>query len=260
MKTMGNRRRQRSAGNLADEFEHLLARFGIRQPSFVDSLFPLTRKEGLAFAAELIRRGLHREQVWITETRADLVDAELLEALRESGLRRIMFGFESADDDSLDRVSKGVRADAAEKAVRACRRAGVEVIGFFMIGFPGQHVSGILKTIRMARELDLDFAKFTTFVPYPGTEVYEQLVTSGAMPRVTDWRRYSVYPTRANPPVYVPPGLTADEIIFFQRWANLSFYLRPRMAARQLFQVRTLRPAEILSGLAAVVGGTVRIR
>jgi len=254
LKVMGTRRRRRSAANIADEFEFLADRFGVAQPSFVDPIFPFDRQEGLEFADELIRRGLHRRQVWITETRTDRVDPELLLALRESGLRRIMFGFECAHEDSLDGLNKGQRADEGFAAVAAAREAGLQVIGFFMLGVPGETRATLQATIDYARALDVDFAKFTVFAPFPGTEVHGTLLRSGEIEEPEAWERYTSYPTRDCPPNYVPRALSAADVIRGQRRAYASFYLRPRMALRHLVRIRTLSPRDAVDGLRALAG------
>lgn len=258
LRIMGSRRRARSAANIAEECGQMLDRFGYVQPSFVDPIFPLGKQEGLDYAAELIRRGLHRKQVWITETRVDAVDLELLQALRESGLKRIMFGFEAADEAELKTLRKGARLDQAAKAVEWSRKAGVEVIGFFMLGVPGATRESMQRNIDYAQTLDLDFAKYTVFVPYPGTPSYEELMASGEIQAPTDWNRYTSYPTRDNHPVYVPQGLDAETVMAYQRRAHRSFYLRPRMIARQLFQVRSLSLGDILDGLASLVSAQAK--
>ncbi|NOZ02557.1 MAG: radical SAM protein, partial [Deltaproteobacteria bacterium] len=234
LKIMGASRRHRSVENIAGECEFMYDRFGYVQPSFVDPIFPFGKKEALDYAGELIRRGLHKKQVWITETRTDLVDLESLQALRESGLRRVMFGIETGDGEELASLRKGSALDKTLKAVAACRKAGVDVVGFFMLGVPGATRESMQKSIDFAKELDLDFAKYTVFVPYPGTPLYDELISQGRIREPEDWDRYSSYPTKDRPPIYVPDGLTADDIIGFQRKAHLSFYLRPRMVYRQL--------------------------
>ncbi len=258
LKIMGSRRRVRSAGSLADEFEYLLSRFGYRQPSFVDPIFPFTKKEGLDFAAEVVRRGLHREQVWITETRADLVDLELLQALREAGLRRIMFGFEAGQDAQLRAINKRGSAQQAERAVQLARKAGVQVIGFFMLGIPGSDRASLQATIDHARGLDIDFAKFTVFTPFPGTSAHKELLARGDLPEPENWRRYTSYPSREVPPCYVPEGLSADDLVNAQRRAYLSWYLRPTVIYNQLARVRALGLDELLAGAGTVLSALRR--
>jgi len=254
LKIMGDRRRKRSARNLVDEAEWLHEAFGYKQISFTDPIFPLTKKEGLAFSRELISRGLHRKLVWITETRVDLVDLELLEAMREAGLRRIMYGFESGSEAGLDAIRKHATLEKARRAVEMTRAAGVEIIGFFMLGVPGDTRQSMEQTIRFAANLDIDFAKFTVFSPFPGTPVYEEFLREGKIPETQAWERFTNYPTEDNPPIYLPDGVTNRDIIAMQRRAILKFYVRPKTIFHQLVRVRTLGYDDFLSGLRFLLG------
>ena len=253
LKIMGNSRRCRSPESIADEFEYLYDRFGFLQPSFIDPIFPFSRDEGLAFARELTRRGLQRRQVWITETRTDLVDRELLCALREAGLRRIMFGFESATQHELRALKKSASVDRSAEAVAMARKARLQVIGFFMLGIPGATRASMQATIDHARALDVDFAKFNIFVPFPGTAVHDELLAAHKIQQPEDWRRYTSFPSRSCPPNYVPDGLSGADLIRFQRRAYRSFYVRPRMILRHLLRIRTLTPGNIFDGARALL-------
>lgn len=253
LKIMGPARRARSARSIADEFEQLHERYSFVQPSFVDPIFPFSKEEGLALAGELIRRGLSRKQVWITETRTDLVDLELLQALREAGLRRIMFGFETGESSRLRSLGKAGGPARSHAAVHAARQAGLQIIGFFMLGIPGDTRRSMQATIQHALELDIDFAKFTVFVPYPGTPIHDELMSSGEIAEPTRWERYTSFPTRLVPPNYLPASLSTQDLIRYQRRAHLWFYLRPAMIARQLLSVRSLGPRDLWDGLRTIV-------
>jgi radical SAM superfamily enzyme YgiQ (UPF0313 family) len=249
----GNRRRKRSVKSIADECEWLYDKFGYKQASFIDPIFPFYKQEGLDFAQEMIRRGLHKKMVWITETRVDLVSYELLVAMREGGLRRVMFGFETGSQEQLKKIRKGAKVDRGVEAARAAKQAGVSVVGFFMIGIPGSTRADIECTIEYAsRALDIDFAKFTVFVPYPGTADYENLRKAGAMEEPENWNRFTSYPTRTRPPAYVPDGMTADDLIRYQKRAYLAFYMRPRMVFNHLFRARTIGWRDAMAGLRLV--------
>lgn len=253
LKIMGDRRRKRSAENLVDEVEMLYERFGYRQVSFTDPIFPMTKKEGLAFSAEMIRRGLDKKVVWITETRVDLVDVELLQAMREAGLRRIMYGFETGSETGQQSIRKNASLDSACRAVAMTRQAGVEMIGFFMLGVPGDTKESMEATIRFAADLDIDFAKFTVFSPFPGTSVYEDLLSKGEIEETERWESFTNYPTNENPPIYLPKGVTIRDIVSLQRKALLKFYMRPKMIYKQLFEIRTLKLSDIRSSLGMLV-------
>src|SRR5262245_965598 len=249
---MGPRRRKRSVPNIVDEIEWLHESFGMKQVAFVDPIFPISRKEGLQFADELIRRGLHRRVKWVTETRVDLLDEELLRRCYESGLRRVMLGMEVGDDTVLDGLNKRFVVDESRSAVALCRKVGVQTVGFFMVGVPGDTPASIERTIDLARELEPDFAKFTVFVPYPGTEDYATLKAQGKLEGAEQWSRYTSYPTHDNPPVYLPDGMSVDDVIRMHRRAFRRVYARPSTLWRHLVQIRVLSPLDALRGFWAL--------
>lgn len=250
---MGPRRRKRSVPNLVDEIEWLHERFGMKQVAFVDPIFPISRKEGIAFADELIRRGLHKKVTWVTETRVDLLDEEMLRHCRESGLRRVMFGIEVGDDAVLESLKKKFVVNESRAAIEMCRKVGVQTVGFFMVGVPGDTMQSIERTIDLACELEPDFSKFTVFVPYPGTTDYNNLKAQGKLlGDAEDWSRYTSYPTRDNPPVYLPEGMKLDDLLRVHRRAFRRVYARPSAVWRHLVKIRTLSPLDALRGLWAL--------
>ncbi|MDX2167126.1 MAG: radical SAM protein [Deltaproteobacteria bacterium] len=249
---MGPRRRKRSVRNIVDEIEWLHESLGMKQVAFVDPIFPISRAEGLAFADELISRGLHRKVSWVTETRVDLLDEEMLRRCYESGLRRVMFGIEVGDDEVLLSLKKKFVVNESRDAIALCRKVGVQTVGFFMVGVPGDTPASIERTIDLAREVAPDFAKFTVFVPYPGTQDYTTLKAAGKLQGAEQWSRYTSYPTRDNPPVYLPEGMTVDDVIRMHRRAFRRVYARPSTVWRHLVKIRTLSPMDALRGFWAL--------
>jgi radical SAM superfamily enzyme YgiQ (UPF0313 family) len=252
LQVMGPVRRKRSIPNIVNEIEWLHESFGMKQVAFVDPIFPISRREALAFADELISRGLHRKMKWVTETRVDLMDEEMLRRCKESGLARIMFGIEVGDDAVLEGLNKRFVVKESRDAIELCRRVGVQTVGFFMVGVPGDTPASIERTIDLACDLEPDFAKFTVFVPYPGTEDYKTLKAAGKLQSPEEWSRYSSYPTHDNPPVYLPDGMTVDDVIRMHRHAFQKVYARPSAVWRHMVKIRTLSPVDALRGFWAL--------
>ena len=102
------------------------------------------------------------------------------------------------------------RSRSASSSTRAARRSrsaarsGVQTVGFFMVGVPGDTPATIERTIDLARELEPDFAKFTVFVPYPGTTDYNNLKAQGKLRG-----RRAVEPLHELPDARQSTGLSA---------------------------------------------------
>ena len=97
----------------------------------------------------------------------------------------MFFGIESGDDGILRQMKKRIDVDQARKAVEAARKADLKAAGFFIIGYPGETNSTILRTIKFATKLPLDYASFSLPYPIPGTGLYDKVKDRL---REQDWR------------------------------------------------------------------------
>jgi radical SAM superfamily enzyme YgiQ (UPF0313 family) len=201
----------------------------------------------------MIKRGVNKKVVWTTETRPDMMDFELARIMKEAGLRRIIFGLESGVEELLRNIKKEYNLERVREAVNACKKAGLETIGLFMIGLPGETPELTLKTLKFAIELDLDFAKFAITVPFPGSELYEKLTKEGKLNR-RDWENFTTFNPDPDKIVYVPDGMTPQQLIKLQRYVSRKFYFRPRMILKQILKIRTISPYFIWQGILSFLG------
>lgn len=239
---------RRPVENVVDEMEHFHRRFNVSHFGFIDAFFPPDIQYGHAFAAALARRGLPIR--FSTETRVDRVDAPVLQALAKVGLRSVMFGFEVGDEEILAALKKNQTLDQCRAAVRAARAAGLTIVGFFVIGLPGETVATIRKTVDFALELDVDIAKFNMAVPFPGTEFYQQVYGEAAQPEFAYEQFSSWYSgTLAG---YACRDLRYQDLRRLQNWAMWRFYARPSIVWRHL-RNGTIRPRHMALGAAILL-------
>ncbi len=248
----GSNYRRRDAIAVVDEYQALHERFGAKQIGFVDPIFPLNKKVLFEFCEEVMRRDLHKDVVWVSETRVDRIDRESLRIMRASGCRRLLLGIESGVDLLLENVNKTFTTETTQRAVRLCREEGIETIGLFMIGLPGETEEMTLQTIEFARALDLDFAKFAITVPFPGSKLYEDLRAEGRLDR-DDWENFTTFQPDPNKLPFVPRDVDNAFLIKMQKRGTASFYLRPKMIWRHLAEIRTVRPRQIWNGVRGVL-------
>ncbi|NOY27819.1 MAG: B12-binding domain-containing radical SAM protein, partial [Oligoflexia bacterium] len=198
LENQGKVYRKRSVSNVVDEIEYDVKHLGVKQIGFMDPIFPMGRRHAIDFSREMIRRGLHERVVWLSELRTDVVDRESLQWMARSGCRRLVFGIESGVDALLEGVHKGQTTDGCRQTIRWCRQAGITTVGLFMIGLPGEQAHQTQQTIDYACSLELDFAKFAITVPFPGSEIYEQMARDGKLSG-RDWENYTTFnPDQAN--------------------------------------------------------------
>ncbi len=175
--------RPRSAGNVLDEIEHLVEKYGIKEIHFEDDNLTLDRKRTQEICKGVIARGL--DISWTTPNGVALwtLDKETLQLMKRSGCYKLCFGIESGDPETLRFIRKPVKLDRAQQAIDWAKQAGIWTHGFFVIGFPFETKGSIENTIAFAKKSGLDFASFFLATPYPGTELYSVMEKSGLIPK-----------------------------------------------------------------------------
>jgi radical SAM superfamily enzyme YgiQ (UPF0313 family) len=230
---MGRRIRARSVASVVDEVETLVRRHGVREIHVEDDHFTADKARVLAFRDEVKRRGLEFSLAFPNGVRLDTLDREVLEALKQVGCYTITVGIESGCQRVLDGVHKKLRLPTIREKVQMIHDAGLDARAFFILGFPGESADEMRQTMAFARSLPLSAAQFSNFTPLPATEA-AAIVARERGTEALDWERlyYHLMP-------YVPQGLTPAQLQRLVRQAYLGFYLRPRVVARILGQIRT---------------------
>jgi radical SAM superfamily enzyme YgiQ (UPF0313 family) len=175
-------------------------------------------------------------------------------AMKSAGCGRVLMGIESGADDTLKKAGKGLKTEKARAAVEACRNAGIQSCGFFILGLPGETKVNAGKTVRFACELPLDIAKFNIAIPYPGSRFYNDLEASGGL-RHRRWEDYTCYASEADQLPWVNPEWDPKELIDFQNKALRRFYFRIGMIFRHVFVIRTVKPWFLIVGGWILLGG-----
>lgn len=181
-----NQFRARSARNVVDELEEI-SRLGYDYVWFSDDCFTLIPKRIVKICEEIKSREL--DLSWECLSRVDAFDLEMAKEMKAAGCERVFFGIESGDDGILREMKKGTDVSQAKRAVEAAVKAGLKAGGFFILGYPGESNSTILRTIRFATRLPLDYVSFSLPYPIPGTGLHDKVKDKL---REQDWR-YSAW-------------------------------------------------------------------
>jgi hopanoid biosynthesis associated radical SAM protein HpnJ len=178
----GHRYRTRSVDNVLDEAA-LAARLfpQVKELFFDDDTFTDDRPR-----AEAIARGLGRLGItWSCNAKAN-VPRETLQVMKDNGLRLVVVGYESGNQQILNNVKKGLRIDRARRFARDCHDLGITVHGTFILGLPGETRETIEETIRYATEVNPHTIQVSVAAPYPGTEMYQRAKDNGWLPADSD--------------------------------------------------------------------------
>lgn len=178
--------------------------------------------------------------------RADCLSPELLALMKAAGCTAVNIGCESADANVLELMRKHVTPEQVRRAASDAKKAGLEVLVYFVFGLPGETRDTMRKTLRFAKSLEADLVTFGVAIPHPGTEFYSYLKQRGYL-LTEDWSRYNPM----LPPPYSYPGLSSSEIYEFSRKAYRSYYLRPRLVWKRLRRGDWAREWKNFTGFAA---------
>ncbi|MBR9706189.1 radical SAM protein [Candidatus Pacearchaeota archaeon] len=214
--------RYRSAENIVDEIEKLIDDYGVKEIHFWDDNFTLLKKRVFGVRDELKRRNIKLKFAFPNGLRVDRVDEEILRCLKDMGVYSIAFGVESGNQNILNNAKKGITLSQIEKAYSLAKKIGFETWGFFIIGLPGETKETIRDTIKLAKKINPDIAKFHILKPFPGTKVFDELNEKGLITEY-DYSHYGIH-TR---PVHRLPDLDEDELMKWAKQAYREFYLRP---------------------------------
>ena len=129
--------------------------------------------------AEAIARKLGKLGVqWSCNAKAN-VPRETLKVLRDNGLRLLLVGYESGNQQILHNIKKGMRIEVARRFTQDCHELGIKIHGTFILGLPGETTETIRETIRFATDINPHTIQVSLAAPYPGTFLYNQAVENG---------------------------------------------------------------------------------
>jgi hopanoid biosynthesis associated radical SAM protein HpnJ len=217
----GHRYRTRSAQNVLEEVRWIKDNMPeVKEIMFDDDTFTDLRPR-----AEEIARGLGALGVtWSCNAKAN-VPYSTLKIMKDNGLRLLLVGYESGDDQILLNIKKGLRTDIARRFAADCRALGITVHGTFILGLPGETQETIARSIAFAKEINPHTIQVSLAAPYPGTRLYEQALENGWIPQAK--AIHLVNDSGVQLAALSYPHLSREEIYHGLEQFYRSFYFRP---------------------------------
>ncbi|MBI3547424.1 MAG: hopanoid biosynthesis associated radical SAM protein HpnJ [Elusimicrobia bacterium] len=197
----------------------------VKEFFFDDDTFTADLPRAAAIAKGLGKLGI----TWSCNSRAN-VPYEYLKTFKENGLRLLLVGYESGNQQVLNNIKKGIRLDIAREFTKNCRKLGIVIHGTFILGLPGETKETIAQTSKFACELDVETIQVSLAAAYPGTELYRQSTQNGWFKKDEMVRNDG---TQAATIEY-PGILSAREINDSVARMYSKFYFRPRPIGRML--------------------------
>lgn len=221
----------REIDNIIEEL-HYVVSLGIREINFSDFSFIAGKKRTMEICRRISKENFNI--TWIARVRADALDEELVEAMKKAGCHGLQIGVESGDDNILKKYDKGYTTDDIRKSFGLLKKYKIQSLGYFIIGLPGETAETVKKTVRLACELDCDYASFSLPTPDYGTPMREEAIQKKwYSPHAEDF-------DSSENAVFDTPTLSKDQALFLRNWAVRKFYLRPGYIFNRLRKLSSL--------------------
>lgn len=231
---MGRKVRKRSIAHIIGEILYLKHYFKIKEFHFLDDNFTADKEFVTAFCKEILTRNIRILWCCPNGIRVDTVDEEMLDIMKESGCYSIFLGIESGSQRVLDRMNKRLKLYQIESKVKLIKSKGFEMTGFFIMGYPGETREEMRKTINFAKNLPIDCADISNFLPLPGTTAFKSLFKNNEIDNL-NFRRLSS-PSHVGNVSAITPFIRIQKAMI--RRAYIEFYLRPRILFRILLKIK----------------------
>ncbi len=217
----GHRYRTRSVGHVIDEIKWAMKAFPQTKEFFFDDD---TFTDNLPRAEEIARELGKLGVTWSCNAKAN-VPRKTLKILKDGGLRLLLVGYESGNQQILHNIKKGMRIEVAEQFTKDCHELGIAIHGTFIMGLPGETHETMRQTAEWAAKINPHTIQVSLAAPYPGTFLYKQAVENGWLDaehaELVDEHGIQIAPLHY-------PHLSHTEIFNSVETFYKSFYFRPR--------------------------------
>lgn len=186
--------RVRKVDNVLNEIEYLVNNFKIKEIMDDTGTFPVG--DWLKnFCEGMIKRKLNRKVTLDCNMRFEALNFQEYTLMKKAGFRLLLFGIESANQLTIDRIKKNLNTETIIESCRNARRAGLYPHVTIMFGYPWESYEDARKTLELGTFLlKKDYAytmQATIVIPYPGTTLFKECKQNNLLYSL-NWEEYTM--------------------------------------------------------------------
>ena len=241
--SMYHKFRSRSVNNVLDEIGELTEKYGVKEIMDDSGSFPAGDwlKD---FCDGMIERGYNRKLNLDCNMRFGALSETEYKLMKRAGFRLMLFGIESANQSTLDRINKNVKVEEIIASCKSARKCGLYPHITIMFGYPWETYEEALKTLMLGQWLLRKGYAYTmqatVVIPYPGSPLFEECKANSWL-KTVDWQSYDMKePVMTSPigqerimrlvrslyGVALNPEFIWNRIISISGFEDISFFLR----------------------------------
>jgi radical SAM superfamily enzyme YgiQ (UPF0313 family) len=218
-----------------DEILMLHSKYRVSEFVIWDDTFTMDIQRAKDVCDRIIKSGIKITLQLRGGVRVEQMDEELMSKLKEAGAEIMCVGIESAVWRIQKMIKKNLKIEKVDEFLKLAKKYRLTTIGLMMLGFPGESLDEIKKSIRWATNSQLDYTFFSIVTPFPGTELHQLAVQEGYFTQSGDFKNMSVRIPNMDTEV------KAGRIKWLQIQGYLRFYLKPRRLRKLLSNGYTLK-------------------
>jgi radical SAM superfamily enzyme YgiQ (UPF0313 family) len=165
--------RRRSAKLVVEELEAIKKDYNPDSLWFVDDVFTISHKWLREFHEEMKKKNLIIPYECIT--RADRMNEEIIQLLKDTGCFRVWIGAESGSQKVIDLMDRRVDVGQVRDMIKLSKKYAIETGTFIMLGYPGETEDDIEETIHHLKDSNPDHFTITIAYPIRGTEMFQEI-------------------------------------------------------------------------------------
>ena len=207
-----------------DQMEWLVRQYGVREFMIVDDIFNFEPERAKQICRGILERKLNVHLQFPNGVRGDRFDQELVGLMKQAGTHFMAIAIETVSEKFQKLIRKNLKIDRALQTIEWVNQQGIEVSGFFMIGFPGETLEEVQRTIDFAVNAPLDTIFLSIVSPFKGTKLRTDMLNGrfGEMDSDGKHALDQLFPIIHN------RQLPAEVLSRIQREAYWRFYMKPR--------------------------------
>ena len=245
---MGRDFRAHSAKYVVDHIQFVVKKFNVRNVFFEDDNLTLDIERFENICNDIISRNINIGWETPNGVRADCLNRELLNKMKQSGCKSVFIGVESGDQQILNNViCKSLNLNRVVEFAKDAKEIGLKTGAFYIIGFPGETKENMQKTVdfalRLKREYDVGMHLFIA-TPSFGTRLYEECVIKGYVEENLTWNAFAQARQPKGMPLITTKDFTpaqvkeiaAKAIAEYKRLSLINHLKNPRMVLKTAFE------------------------
>lgn len=216
------------------EVKHVVNNYGVKE-IFDDAGTMFAGAKMKKFCHLLIESGYNKKVVYGCNMRFNAINQDLYYLMKKANFRFILYGMESANQKTLDKIEKGIKVDEIVKGAMMASRAGLEPHATIMLGYPWETYKDAKRTIDLAKYCFkkgyFNTMQATIIIPYPGTPLWKECKEKGWL-LTEDYERYDM----REPVMRIP---FPKEKIYELEQELYSAFMSPQYIFRKITSIRS---------------------